>query len=93
MAGTVVRIAQILARFPAKLARRPILLLLVTSTFVVVAILLLTLSGTVLHGWWQSLFLELGVGVLIAGVVDVAILGALHGLIEGVERAQRSVEQ
>ena len=43
----------------------------------------LTLSGLVFTGWWQGFFLELGVGLLIAGIVDIAILGALHGLIEG----------
>ena len=31
----------------------------------------------------QGFFLEFGVGLLIAGIVDVAILSALHGLIEG----------
>src|ERR1700683_1795018 len=68
-----------------KVARRPILLLAVTLAFVACAVLSLALSGVVFRGWWQGFFLELGVGLLIAGIVDVAILGALHGLIEGTE--------
>ncbi len=68
-----------------KIARKPALLFLVTLAFVVSAILSLALSGLVFRDWWQGFFLELGVGLLIAGTVDVAVLGALHGLIEGDE--------
>jgi hypothetical protein len=64
-------------------ARRPILLLLATLAFVSAAATLLTLSAVVFTGWWQEFSLELGVGLLIAGVVDVAILSLLNGLIEG----------
>jgi hypothetical protein len=74
-----------------KVARRPILLLAVTLAFVACAALSLALSGVVFRGWWQSFFLELGVGLLIAGIVDVAILGALHGLIEGTDLASLSI--
>lgn len=72
-----------LAGLPVTIARRPILLFLVTLAFVLSAVLLLALSGLVFRGWWQGFCLELGVGLFIAGIVDVAILGALHGLIEG----------
>ncbi len=54
-----------------------------TFAFVVTATTSLVLSGLPFRGWWQGFFLELGVGLLIAAIVDVAILGALHGLIEG----------
>jgi len=64
-------------------ARRAILIALVTLLFIVVAVTCLILSGIVFTGWWQAFFLEAGVGLLIAGIVDVAVLGALHGLIEG----------
>lgn len=80
---TTLVLATWVAQIIVKVARRPILLLAVTLAFVTSAILSLALSGIVFHGWWQDFFLELGVGLLIAGVVDVAILGALHGLIEG----------
>jgi hypothetical protein len=80
---TAVTIAAL--RAVVQVARRPILLLAVTLAFVASAGLSLALSGIVFRGWWQSFFLELGVGLLIAGIVDVAILGALHGLIEGTE--------
>jgi hypothetical protein len=42
----------------------------------------------VFQGWWQAFSLELGVGLLIAGIVDVAVLGALHELIEGGTKQQ-----
>lgn len=71
------------ARALFTVARRPILLLLVTLTFITSAALSLALSAIVFTGWWQGFLLEIGVGLLIAGIVDVAILGALHGLIEG----------
>jgi hypothetical protein len=64
-------------------ARKPVLLFLVTLTFVILGAASLVLSGLVFRGWWQGFFLEVGVGVLIAGIVDVAVLSALHGLIEG----------
>jgi hypothetical protein len=66
-------------------ARRAILIALVTLIFVISSATLLALSAVVLTGWWQDFTLELGVGLLIAGVVDIAILGALHGLIEGTD--------
>jgi hypothetical protein len=66
-----------------EVARRPVLLAIVTLAFVASAVLCLCLSAIVFSGWWQGFLLELGVGLLIAGVVDVAILGALRGLIEG----------
>jgi hypothetical protein len=72
-----------LVALPVRIARRPVLLFVVTLGFVVSAVLLLALSGLVFRGWWQAFCLEFGVGLLIAGIVDVAILGALHGLIEG----------
>ena len=77
------RLAVALAGLPTFIARRPVLLFLVTLGFVLAATLSLALSGLVFQGWWQAFCLELGVGLLIAGFVDVAILGALHGLIEG----------
>jgi len=86
---TTLVLATWVAQIIVKVARRPILLLAVTLAFIASAILSLALSGIVFHGWWQDFFLELGVGLLIAGVVDVAILGALHGLIEGTVSAPR----
>jgi hypothetical protein len=80
---TVALLATSVVRGVVKVARRPILLLAVTLAFVASAVLSLTLSGVVFRGWWQSFFLELGAGLLIAGIVDVAVLSALHGLIEG----------
>jgi hypothetical protein len=79
--ATLVAVAA--ARSIWSIARRPILLLTATLVFVISAAASLTLSGLVFTGWWQGFFLELGVGLLIAGIVDIAILGALHGLIEG----------
>ena|SRR5215471_14490975 len=81
--ATPLRLIEALAALPVLIARRPMLLFLVTLAFVLGATLSLALSGLVLQGWWQAFCLELGVGLLIAGIVDVAILGALHGLIEG----------
>ena len=72
-----------LVALPLTIARRPILLFLVTLAFVLSAVLSLALSGLVFTGWWQAFCQALGVGLLLAGIVDVAILGALHGLIEG----------
>ena len=73
-----------LACLPVRIARRPVLLFLVTLGFVVSAVLLLALSGLVFRGLVASILPGIpGVGLLIAGIVDVAILGALHGLIEG----------
>jgi hypothetical protein len=69
-------------------ARRPILIALVTFIFVVVSTTFLILSAIVFAGWWQNFFLELGVGLLVAGLVDIAVLGALHSLIEGTEIAE-----
>jgi hypothetical protein len=54
-----------------------------TLAFVISAAASFTLSGLVFTGWWQGFFLELSVGLLIAGIADIAILGALRGLIEG----------
>jgi hypothetical protein len=65
------------------IARKPILIFLVTLAFVILATVLLVLSGLVFHGWWQGFLLELGVGLLVAGVVEVAVLSLLHSLIEG----------
>jgi hypothetical protein len=41
------------------------------------------LSGVLFHGWWQSFFQGVGVSLLFVGVVNLGILGALRGLIEG----------
>jgi hypothetical protein len=68
---------------PGWIASRPVRIALVTLIFVVISVVLLLVSGFVLHGWWQAFFLEAGVGALIAGIVDVAVLSALHDLIEG----------
>jgi hypothetical protein len=43
----------------------------------------LLLSGLVFRGWWQGFFLELGVGLLVVTVVEVAVLGTLHELTDG----------
>lgn len=73
-------------------ARRPLLLALVTFIFMMISTTSLTISAIVFTGWWQGFFLELGVGLLVAGLVDIAVLGALHGLIEGTEVARKNVE-
>ena len=43
----------------------------------------LILSGLVFRGWWQGFFLELGVGLLVVSIVEVAVLGVLHALTDG----------
>jgi hypothetical protein len=78
-----ISLATMVVALPVQIARRPILLAIVTLTFVASVAVSLILSGVLFRGWWQGFFLELGVGLLIAGIVDVAILGALHALIEG----------
>jgi hypothetical protein len=77
------KVGRALIRSVIEVARRPVLLAIVTLAFVASAVLCLCLSAIVFSGWWQGFLLELGVGLLIAGIVDVAILGALRGLIEG----------
>jgi hypothetical protein len=65
------------------IARRPILLTAVILGFVASAELCLVLSAVVFQGWWESFLQGTGVSLLFAGVVDLGILGALRGLIEG----------
>jgi hypothetical protein len=69
------------------LARRPLLLGAVILAFVVSAILCLLLSGVVFRGWWEGFLQSVGVSLLFVGVVNLGILGALRGLIEGPRRA------
>jgi VIT1/CCC1 family predicted Fe2+/Mn2+ transporter len=64
-------------------ARRPLLLGAVILAFVAGACLCLILSGLTFRGWWQGFFQNLGVSVLLVGVVNLGILGALRGLTEG----------
>jgi hypothetical protein len=72
-----------LVALPGWLAARPVRIAFITLIFIAVALAMLVLSGLVMHGWWQAFFLESGVGTLIAGIVDVAVLSALHDLVEG----------
>lgn len=64
-------------------ARRPILLGTVVLAFVASACLCLVLSGLVFRGWWQGFFQSVGVSLLFVGVINLGILAALRGLIEG----------
>ena len=70
-------------RFLIWIARRPILLAAVILSFVASAVLCLVLSAIVFQGWWESFLQGVGVSLLFVGVVDLGILGALRGLIEG----------
>jgi hypothetical protein len=72
-----------LLRSVIKVAREPILLGFVTLMLILLGILSLTLSGLVLQGWWQAAFLELGVGLLVVSIVEVAVLGFLHAVTDG----------
>jgi len=74
-----------------KVAREPILLGLVTLILVLLGILSLALSGLVFQGWWQAVFLELGVGLLVVSIVEVAVLGFLHAVTDG-NKMQRILE-
>jgi hypothetical protein len=74
------------------IARRPIRIAIVTIAFVAIAAISLVLSGIVFNGWWQGFFQALGVGILLAGIVDVAILGALRGLLEGERQPQEMTD-
>jgi hypothetical protein len=75
------------------IAHRAILIGLVTLIFVVTSSGLLVLSALIFTGWWQEFFLELGVGLLVAGIVDIAILGALHSLIEDTEKFRKGEDK
>jgi hypothetical protein len=68
-------------------ARRPILLAAIVFAFIVSSVLALVLSGVVFRGWWQGFFQNIGVSLLFVGVVNLGILNAFRGLIEG-ERSQ-----
>jgi hypothetical protein len=81
----------LISTFIGKILRRPVLLAIVTLSFIVSAAICLILSGLLFQGWWQGFFLALGVGLLVAGIVDVGVIGALHGLIEG-EPTRRSAD-
>jgi hypothetical protein len=72
-----------LVRSVIKIALEPLLLGLVTLILILVGILSLALSGLVFHGWWQAVSLELGVGLLVVSIVEVAVLGFLHALTDG----------
>jgi hypothetical protein len=89
-----------LIRELVRVARRPILPGTVILAFVASACLCLVLSGLVFRGWWQGFFQSVGVSLLFVGVINLGILAALRGLIEGPipesaatdqERALRSV--
>jgi hypothetical protein len=64
-------------------ARRPILLGTIVLAFVASACLCLVLSGLVFRGWWQGFFQSVGVSLLFVGVINLGILAALRGLIDG----------
>ena len=70
-------------RFLIDLARRPKLLGAVILGFVASAVVCLVLSAVVFQGWWGSFLQGVGVSLLFVGVVQLGILGALSGLIEG----------
>lgn len=70
-------------------ARRPILLAAIVFAFIASSVLALALSGVVFRGWWQGFFQNIGVSLLFVGVVNLGILNALRGLIEG-EQSQRT---
>jgi hypothetical protein len=72
-----------LARSVLKVAREPILLAGLTLLLILSGIASLLLSGLVFRGWWQEFFLELGVGLLVVSIVEVAVLGVLHALTDG----------
>src|SRR6266516_4763802 len=69
-----------------KIVRRPLLYAATVLAFVATSILCLVLSGVVFRGWWQSLLQGVGVSLLFVGVVNLGILAALRGLIEGPSR-------
>lgn len=72
-----------LARSVIKVAREPLLLAGVTLLLILSGITSLLLSGLVFRDWWQAFFLELGVGLLVVSIVEVAVLGVLHALTDG----------
>jgi hypothetical protein len=72
-----------LARSVLKVAREPILLAGLTLLLILSGITSLLLSGLVFRGWWQEFFLELGVGLIVVSIVEVAVLGVLHALTDG----------
>jgi len=72
-----------LSRSVIKVALEPILIAAVTLTLILTGIVSLVLSGLVFQGWWQGFSLELGVGLLVVSIVEVAVLGALHALTDG----------
>lgn len=72
-----------LARSVLKVAREPMLLAGLTLLLILSGITSLILSGLVFRGWWQGFFLELGVGLLVVSIVEVAVLGVLHALTDG----------
>jgi len=63
--------------------RRPVLLLGSVLAFVVAGILALAASGFWTSGWWEDLLLNLGVGLIFVGLIDLVVLGALRGILEG----------
>jgi hypothetical protein len=75
------------------LARRPIVLAATILAFVATSIVCLVLSGVLFSGWWESFFQGVGVSLLFVGVVNLGILGALRGLIEGPSRDTLSPEE
>jgi hypothetical protein len=82
-AVVLILIGRQLARSVLKIALDLRLLAGVTLLLILSGIVSLLLSGLVFRDWWQGFFLELGVGLLVVSIVEVAVLGTLHELTDG----------
>ncbi|WP_143234892.1 hypothetical protein [Paractinoplanes atraurantiacus] len=73
VSDTILKLATILA------SRRWVLGLAVVA-FTVAGTSCVVASGVLFETWWQAFFLEVGVGLLLTGIVDLAILGLISRL-------------
>jgi hypothetical protein len=71
--------------------RRPLLLLGTVVAFVVAGILALAASKFWTSGWWEDLLLNLGVGLIFVGLIDLVVLGAVRRIIEGTDSRSASM--
>lgn len=70
------------ARSAMTVARQPVLIFLVVIAFLACAVFSLALSGLIFYGWWEGFFLEIGVGLLVTGIIDLVVLSALNTFLE-----------
>ena len=47
--------------------------------FVILGVSGLWASGPLLHGWWEALFLNLGVSLVTVGAIEIVIMSAVEG--------------